>query len=76
MRLSAYKKALEEANKLPDEIPTLKAYFNKSYSPREIAMNYVLTMARRDDDALFDGEFVELYLVRSNLLSKLFKSTT
>jgi hypothetical protein len=61
MRLSAYKKALEQARLLPGSIPELKEYFGDCYSPREEAMIYIMNRARKDSELLFHGEFIELY---------------
>ena len=61
MRLAAYKKAIDEAQVLPTFLPEFESYFKKQYSPRRQAVMHILKTARRDEAALFDGEFVELY---------------
>ena len=60
MRLSAYKRATDEAHNLPASVPELKSYFRKDYSPRAQAVSFILKTARLDE-SLFDGEFVLLY---------------
>lgn len=61
MRLSAYKRAIDQALELPDNIYDLKAYFQDRYSPRDRALTHILTIARLDTGALFDGELIRLY---------------
>ena len=61
MRLSAYKKAIDEARSLPASIPEIGSYFKGEYSPRRKAVLFILKMARLDVKGLFDGEFVQLY---------------
>jgi hypothetical protein len=60
MRLSAYKKSVEEVLTLPGHVSELKSYFNDHYSPYKKACDYILNKARFDDK-LFISEFVELY---------------
>lgn len=59
MRLTAYKKLIDKALKLPRNINDTYLEFN--YNPRESAVFAVMKQARLDVDALFDGEFVELH---------------
>lgn len=59
MRLHAYKKAVDQASKLPKSIPELARYFNSDYSPRFDATNAVLKEARKDEK-LGHHEFAEL----------------
>lgn len=59
MRLSAYKKAIDEAKALPKSIPELSSYFSSNYDPCLAAIHYILKMAR-EDSQLYDGEFCEL----------------
>lgn len=61
MRLTEYKKAVDEAKKLPKNIPTFLSYFRNSYSPRASALQFILNEARKDSKYLFPGEFFELY---------------
>ena len=61
MRLSAYKRAIDEARTLPDSLPELKSYFRKNYSPRARATAYIIKTARLDVEFLYSGEFIELY---------------
>jgi hypothetical protein len=60
MRLSAYKKAVDYAAKLPQSIPILDEYFRDFYSPRETAINHILHQARADFDGLLGSEYAEL----------------
>lgn len=60
MRLSAYKKALEETNDIPNNVPELERYLMDRYSPMDSARRYILDKARADS-GLMMGEFVELY---------------
>ena len=70
MRLSAYKKAIDEAKKLPDGITELN-YFNECYNPRGEAINYILKMARLDVNGLFESEYIQLTeYTRDNIESK------
>jgi len=62
MRLTAYKKAIDEANNLPESIPNLKKYFKVDYNPRHEAIKHIIKKARLDVDGLFHGEFCELYV--------------
>lgn len=66
MRRTAYVKTMMEAARLPREIPELKAYFGDGYDPREEALRHVVSKARKDD-SLFDGEFIDVWLVRETL---------
>ncbi len=59
MRLSAYKKAVDYAAKLPHSIPILDEYFKDLYSPRRVALNHILRTARGDVNFL-SSEFVGL----------------
>lgn len=61
MRLSAYKKAIDQARELPMEIPELIKYFHDGYDPRMEAINRILNNARRDIDGLFHGELEQLF---------------
>lgn len=58
MRLTAYKKTLDEIVKLPLTIPELKEYFKDIYNPRQEAVYYLLRRARYDN-GLTHGEFIE-----------------
>ena len=60
MRLSAYKKAVDEAKTLPENIPKLSSYFEINYNPREKAIIFILTIARKDIKELHYSEFCEL----------------
>lgn len=66
MRLSAYKKALTEASKLPNNIAELQIYFKDYYSPKGTTIQYIINKARKDD-YLFHGEFIELYELSKTL---------
>ena len=66
MRKRAYIKAIKQAKKLPVEIPGLKDYFNDSFNPQSMAVNYILKKARLDVDALFNCEFVDIYNEEKN----------
>jgi len=55
MRLSKYKEFVDEATILSDVFSDLL-----QSSPRQTQIDLILNKAR-DDDRLFDGEFVELY---------------
>lgn len=59
MRLSAYKKSVDQAKKLPTSIPELARYFKADYDPRFAATNAVLIEARKDEH-LGHHEFAEL----------------
>ena len=59
MRLSAYKKVIDEACKLPNRLKD--DYFKFDYDPRFQAIAAVTKKARLDVGALFDCEFVELH---------------
>lgn len=61
MRRTAYMKAIQEAKKLPTEIPELRRYFKDCYNPQQAALAHIMKTAREDTDALFDHEFVEVY---------------
>lgn len=61
MRRTAYLKALEEAQRLPECVPELSSYFNDNYNPRREAISHIVKAARLDVGALFDGEFVDIY---------------
>ena len=60
MRLSAYKKAVDEAKTLPENIPELSSYFEINYNPREKAIIFILTNARQDIKGLYYSEFCKL----------------
>jgi len=60
MRLTAYKDSLEEALKLPVDLIKFNTYFSSMYSPRHIAMDYIISKARIDD-GLLHCEFVKLH---------------
>lgn len=60
MRLTAYKKAINESKALPGKISELSSYFRSNYNPSLTATHYILDMARRDDK-LYNGEYCELY---------------
>jgi hypothetical protein len=60
MRRTAYLKALDEANNLPDKIPELLRYFSREYSPRMCAITYIKELARKDTELLFDSECLEV----------------
>ncbi len=60
MRLSAYKKAIQEASQLPIKIPEFKRYFGFDYNPRRQAICEIVKRARLDTDALYDSELVEV----------------
>ena len=57
MRLSAYKKAIDEAASLPKNIPELENYFKNYYSPRDEAFWTVITAARLDVNGLYPSSF-------------------
>ncbi len=63
MRLSAYKKMIDSALKLPKKIEGADYFKNIviDINPRELAVNKVLKIARLDIDSLFHCEFLELY---------------
>jgi hypothetical protein len=61
MRKTAYLKAINEANQLPESIIELQAYFKDGYNPKRDAVEYILEKARLDVGALFNSEFVEIY---------------
>jgi hypothetical protein len=60
MRRAAYIKALEEASKLPNEIPELLRYFSLEYSPRLNALQHIKNLARKDTELLFDSECADV----------------
>jgi len=62
MRKSAYLKAIRQAKHLPVNIPELQTYFKDGYNPQAEALRYIITKARKDTDALFHCEFVNIYL--------------
>jgi len=59
MRLTAYKKLIDKACKLPTDIN--ETYLAFAYNPRGVAVFAIMKQARLDVDALFDGEFVKLH---------------
>lgn len=60
MRRAAYIKALEEASKLPDNIPELLRYFSREYNPRLNAIQHIKNLARKDTELLFDSECADI----------------
>jgi len=66
VRRSAYLRAIGEAQKLPTEIPELKAYFKDGYNPRIMALIHIKEAARMDTGALFDGELIEVLNAANN----------
>lgn len=66
MRLSAYKKALDETITLSTRNEALYSYFEVQYPRREREQTYILQMAR-GDSKIFHSEFVELFNYYQNL---------
>ena len=63
MRLTAYKKLIDSAKKLPVRLEGSE-YFKTtgfSYSPELRAVDAILKKAREDTGGLFHTEFIELY---------------
>jgi hypothetical protein len=60
MRLHAYLKSIEEAAALPASLSELTSYFNDTYSPKELAFNYIAYKARRDTDRITNGELITI----------------
>lgn len=63
MRLTAYKKLIDSANKLPTQIKGSE-YFKTTgfyHNPRRVALEAILKKARKDTEGLFSTEFIELY---------------
>ena len=60
MRLTAYKKCVDEARSLPTSISSMGYSKKLSFNPQAAAICYIEKSARLDTDGLFSCEYVEL----------------